>query len=97
MGKRGRWTGLFAAVVWGILWLPIPAWAANGDVRIPSNQLLFYPRTIVINQGDTVTWHNAAGGSTHTATSDDGSTFNTGSLAPGSSASFFFQSAGIFP
>src|SRR5438105_6161940 len=48
----------------------------------------FFPRSVLIAAGDTVTWQNS-GASTHTVTSDDaGATFNSGPLSPGSSFSF---------
>jgi plastocyanin len=50
---------------------------------------------LTVSVGTTVTWVNNDT-STHTSTSNSAA-FDTGSIAPGGSASFRFQSAGSFP
>jgi len=69
------------------------------DVIMPPGQTLFYPRVVVINVNDTVRWTNQTGTNqmSHSATSDDGSTFDSGLLNPGSTFSKTFGSAGVFP
>jgi plastocyanin len=91
-------TGLVGSAVLGMLSLSGPAQAATVTVVIPASQLLFFPRVVVINVGDTVTWQNASGGMTHTVTSDDGgATFDSGSLGAGATFSHQFANAGVFP
>jgi plastocyanin len=50
---------------------------------------------MTVSVGTTVTWVNGDNTS-HTSTSNNGA-FDTGTIAPGGSASFRFQSAGSFP
>ena len=54
----------------------------------------FSPQSITIAVGDTVTWSNADAQG-HTATADDGS-FDTGTIAGGTSKSATFSTAGTF-
>jgi plastocyanin len=56
----------------------------------------FNPPTIEITAGSEVTWTNN-GPSPHTATADDGSTFDSGRLDPGGTFSHTFDTAGDFP
>jgi plastocyanin len=76
-----------------LLALPIAAVAADQAVTISG--FAFHPPSVTVNAGDTVTWTNNDGIS-HTATADDGSTFNTGAIGSGGSASATFNSAGTF-
>lgn len=55
----------------------------------------FAPDPVTVNVGDTVTWTNT-GQATHTATSDDGATFDSGFLNPGDSFSLTFTQAGVY-
>jgi plastocyanin len=66
--------------------------AANAGVSIAN--FAFAPQSITVHVGDTVTWTNndTVG---HTATADAGS-FDTGTIAPGSSASVTVHQAGTF-
>ena len=55
----------------------------------------FSPNPLNITRGTTVTWINNDT-STHDVVANSGA-FDTGNIAPGSQASFTFQSAGAFP
>jgi plastocyanin len=55
----------------------------------------FQPTTLNITVGTTVTWSNTTQAQ-HTATSNDGTTFNSGTINPGSSYSFTFKKKGTF-
>ncbi|MGA8340157.1 MAG: cupredoxin family copper-binding protein [Solirubrobacteraceae bacterium] len=72
---------------------PATAHAAN-DTSVTISDFQFTPATITIHVGDTVTWANH-GPSAHTATAND-SSFNTGVLQKGHSASHTFTTAGTF-
>lgn len=54
-----------------------------------------FPASVTIKQGSTVTWHNKDG-IAHTVTSDDATTFDSGTLAAGSSFSYTANTAGTF-
>lgn len=69
---------------------PVAKAAASGSVTITDFE--FTPKTITVNEGDTVTWTNK-GPTPHTATAEDGS-FDTGNLDKGESGSATFTSAG---
>lgn len=56
----------------------------------------FNPTECWVDAGDTVTFVNNDQ-APHTATSDDGNAFDTGTLQPGQSASVTFSTAGRFP
>lgn len=56
----------------------------------------FNPSECWVDAGDTITFVNNDQ-APHTATSDDGSAFDTGTLQPGQSASVTFNTAGSFP
>ena len=55
----------------------------------------FQPTTLNITVGTTVTWSNTTQAQ-HTATSNDGTTFSSGTINPGSSFSFTFKNKGTF-
>lgn len=78
-------SGVFAAAA--LLLLPLGAAAADQAVSISG--LAFHPPTVTVTEGDTVTWTNNDSVN-HTATSDDGTTFNTGPIGPGGSATVAF-------
>lgn len=69
---------------------PVATTAATVTVRI--SDFKFTPKTVTINEGDTVTWVND-GPTLHTATAEDGS-FDTGNLERGESGSATFDTAG---
>jgi len=53
--------------------------------------------TFMLSSGSvTVNWKNN-GSAIHTATSDDGTTFNTGNISPGQTKSIVFTVAGTYP
>ncbi|HXS54974.1 MAG TPA: cupredoxin domain-containing protein [Hanamia sp.] len=52
-----------------------------------------FPGTITVKVGTKVTWNNKDGYA-HTVTSDDGTSFNSGSLAGGASFSYVAATAG---
>lgn len=56
----------------------------------------FKPKTLDITVGMTVIWKNKTTVQ-HTATSNDGTTFNSGFINPGASFKFTFTKAGSFP
>jgi len=55
-----------------------------------------FPATTTVKTGTTVTWVNKDA-MAHTVTSDDGTSFDSGSLNPGDSFSFVANTAGSFP
>ena len=66
----------------------------------PSNQVSMYnmkfsPATLTVKLGTTVTWKNDDTYA-HTATSNDGKTFDTGNIAGGASGSYTTVTAGTF-
>ena len=71
---------------------PVARTAASGGVTI--EDFAYSPKTITVDQGDTVTWTNRDGVG-HSATADDGS-FDTGIFNRGETASQQFDEAGTF-
>lgn len=67
----------------------IPAGATN------LGSSAYMPNPVTVNVGSSVTWTNTDTVA-HTSTSNTG-VFNSGSLAPGGTFSFTFQSAGTYP
>ncbi|MBD0331716.1 MAG: cupredoxin domain-containing protein, partial [Chitinophagaceae bacterium] len=63
-------------------------------INIPG--MSFNPSTASVKVGTIVKWTNNDDVA-HTATSDDGTTFNTGRIAPGGSATYTATTAGTFP
>src|SRR5205823_8749489 len=55
----------------------------------------FSPQSLTISVGTTVTWKNTTQVS-HTATSDDGTTFDSGIIPSGGTFSFTFTTTGTF-
>ena len=76
--------------------------AGNGQTVIitdSSGSFAFSPATLTIKVGTMVTWKNSTAAS-HTVTSDDGKSFDSGTsnpIAPGGTFSFTFTTAGTFP
>ncbi len=70
--------------------------AATGAVAVDIANFAFNPVTIEVKVGDTVTWTNSDGFA-HTATQKpSGSGFQSGTLKPGESFSYTFDTAGTF-
>ncbi len=57
--------------------------------------MAFGPSTLTVKAGTTVTWKNNDGVA-HTVTSDDGTSFDSGTLASGASFSFTANTAGTY-
>ena len=57
--------------------------------------MAFGPATLTVKTGTTVTWKNNDGVG-HTVTSDDGTSFNSGTLASGASFSYTANTTGTF-
>ena len=79
---------------------PHPTFAASAvtkrvSITTVNGVFTFKPKTITIAVGTTVTWTNNTTVA-HTATSNDGKTFNSGIINPGASFSFKFTKVGTF-
>ena len=102
MASRGRRGGvglliLFALGLSGVLLAATSASAATKSISMKN--IAYNPETVTIHVGDKVTWTNNETGlyaPQHTATSDDGHTFDSGYLNPGQSYSVTFIKAGTF-
>ncbi|MEP6615863.1 MAG: cupredoxin domain-containing protein [Ginsengibacter sp.] len=57
--------------------------------------MTFSPATLTVKTGTTIVWKNNDG-TAHTATSNDGSTFNTGNILAGYSGTAVVNTAGNF-
>jgi plastocyanin len=68
--------------------------SAASSQAVSIKDFSFGPRSVTVNVGDTVTWHNT-GKQGHSATAKDGS-FDTGVLATGTTGSATFRKAGTF-
>ncbi|HEY3061979.1 MAG TPA: plastocyanin/azurin family copper-binding protein [Chloroflexota bacterium] len=75
---------------------PAVAERANGRVVVPMKGFAFTPDQIVVPVGSTVVWINQDG-APHTATADDGQTFQSDLLSNGQSFSFTASAPGEFP
>ena len=69
-----------------------PTTVAKGSASVSMVDFAFSPASVTVDVGDSVTWSND-GEEPHTAT---GSGFDTGTVAPGASASATFSTAGSF-
>ena len=81
-----------------LVFLPATSLAATTH-SVSITSYMFSPDPVTIHVGDKVTWKNndpPVTGPDHTATSDDGHTFDSGDLQPGSAFSFTFTKAGTF-
>jgi plastocyanin len=88
--KRGVVLG-GAALALALALAPV-ALAAQHAVKIAG--FAFAPSTVTVKVGDSVQWTNGDGAS-HTATADDGS-WDTGTIAGGTSKALTFDTAGTF-
>ncbi len=68
---------------------------AGGNTKTINIANMAFPATTTVAKGTTVTWHNADAFA-HTVTSDDGTTFNSGSVAGNGSFSYVANTAGTF-
>jgi|SRR6516165_1190986 plastocyanin len=69
------------------------AQAATTTVSI--SNYTFVPATVTVHPGDSVTWSNQDS-IPHTATTVDGTSFDSGTIVPGASWSFTFKKAGTY-
>ena len=72
----------------------VPAGPATTNVSILA--MSYSPASVTVPKGSIVKWTNN-GGTTHTVTSDDGISFNSGNITVGSSISLTTASVGTFP
>ena len=78
---------------------PKPAKGSTQVVLILNDSngaFVFSPASLTITPGTTVIWKNMSS-APHTVTSDDGQTFDSGTIAPGGTYKFKFTSPGAFP
>lgn len=73
---------------------PPPPTGSTATVTITG--MAFSPASLTVKTGTTIVWKNNDA-MTHTATSDDGSTFNTGNILVGYSGSATASKTGTFP
>ena len=73
---------------------PPPGGGSDNTINIGAAN--FSPATLTVKIGTTVTWKNNDNVA-HTATSDNGTTFNTGDIAAGASKTYTTNLAGTFP
>lgn len=66
-------------------------------IRVDIGAMTFSPATVTVKAGTTVKWTNTDYYSPHTITADNGSSFNSGNIASGSSFSYTPAAAGTFP
>jgi plastocyanin len=70
--------------------------AQAGTTAVAITDYTFTPTVITVHPGDRVTWTN--GDSVpHTAAAIDGTSFDTGAIDPGGSASLVFSKPGDYP
>ncbi len=68
-----------------LAWLPVEKDVEAGDTSVKMKSLSYDPKTLEVRVGDSVTWTNDSR-TTHTATSDDEKTFDTGEIKPNESS-----------
>ena len=70
--------------------------AISGAVTVDIKNFMFQPSPITVKAGTRVTWTNQdPQGTSHTATANQGG-FNTGSIAPGASATVMLSTPGTY-
>jgi plastocyanin len=98
--RRSRsWRNLILGVATSISLVMITASALAATMSVSIKNFAFNPTAVSIRVGDKVTWTNneaSLGGPMHTVTSDDGHSFDSGNVNPGSSYSVTFNKAGTF-
>lgn len=85
----GAWGGLPTAAPVG------PGGPGAADASVTIQNFAFSPNTTHVNVGESVTWTNSDL-VTHTSSSTDGTTWDSGNLANGASFAFTFHAAGTF-
>lgn len=77
-----------------------PTSPAPGGGGVNNNAIditgMSFPASVTVAKGSTVKWTNSDA-MAHTVTSDDGTTFNSGTVAAGASYSYQANTAGTFP
>jgi plastocyanin len=68
---------------------------SNGTSTVSIQSMAFSPASLTVNAGTTVKWTNNDN-MTHTVTSDDGTSFNSGDLTAGNSYSYQFKVSGTY-
>ncbi|TML81397.1 MAG: hypothetical protein E6G04_01500 [Actinobacteria bacterium] len=101
MTRARRWNrrGVLLAFICGISSIALGGSAVAATRSVSMQNIAYNPTSVTIHVGDKVTWTNNETGlyaPQHTATSDDGHTFDSGFLNPGQSYSFTFTKAGKF-
>ena len=101
--RKAFWLALLAALVL----VPASAHALTrpgggstcpaADIVVTMTDYSFTPSVINIGPGTTVCWTYPTGISVHTATSDDGTSFASGTLSPGQIYEHTFAADGTFP
>lgn len=74
---------------------PPPVVGNSNNLTINISGMAF-PASTTVNKGDTISWYNGDG-VTHTVTSDNGTSFNSGNIAAGATFSYVAKTAGSFP
>jgi Plastocyanin len=73
-----------------------PPTPTGSTVTVTISGMAFSPASVTVKTGTTILWKNNDA-MTHTATSDDGSTFNTGNILAGYTGSATASKTGTFP
>jgi plastocyanin len=73
-----------------------PPVGGTASVSIVSTSAGFSPASLTVSSGTVVTWTNNDASTTHTVTSNDGTSFNSGGLANGMSFSYTANAPGKF-
>ncbi|MDQ6844851.1 MAG: cupredoxin domain-containing protein [Bacteroidota bacterium] len=68
---------------------------SNGNSKTITISGMAFPASTTVAKGTSVIWHNSDPFS-HTVTSDDGTTFNSGNLAANASFTYVANTAGTF-
>ena len=73
-----------------------PPGGGNASDTVTIQATVFSPATITVGLGTIVTWKNMDTAS-HTVTSDDGGSFNSGSISTNGTYTFIFTNYGSYP
>lgn len=69
---------------------------SGGTNTVSITDFAFTASAKTVAKGTTITWTNF-GATAHTVTSDDGTSFDSGSIAPGGTFTHTFSTSGSFP